>query len=210
MDIGAYIQIADLEKVAEANGIEVPRLRGYRLMVNESPLSCNEIAESLRSHELGLCERACRSEPRFRPDSNMTEYSCTTDRLKQKYCVLETRVGTNCEGGEYSYTEVVGFRWHLIHGKNRKAIKFAIKKGRKAVVKQLQTFNKYAGREDVLYIHARLGGLNWSYCGGSDLERQPWFLEKVDDYYDETYCDIYAKIDPASVQVLLEQEETEE
>lgn len=200
MDIGAYIQIEDLSKVAKANNIEVPRLRGYRLMVNESPLSCNEIAESLRSHELGLCERACCSEPRFRPDSNCSEYSSATDRLRKKYCVYETRTGTNHEGGEYSYKEVVGFRWHLIHGKNRKAIKFAIKKGRKAIVKQLQTFNKYAGREDVLYIHARIGGLNWNDHGGPDLERQPWFLEKVDDYFDDTYCDIYAKIDPETIE----------
>ena len=196
MDLGAYIQIQDLSKVAKANGIEVPRLRGYRLMAKESAVSSNEIAETLVDHELSICERACCSEPRFRPDSNCTEYSSTTDRLRKKYCIYKTRIGTNCEGGEYSYKEIVGFRWHLIHGKNRKAIKFAIKKGRKAVVKQLQTFNKYAGREDVLYIHARIGGLNWNDYGGSDLERQPWFLEKVDDYYDDTYCDIYAKIDP--------------
>lgn len=200
MDIGAYIQIEDLSKVAEANGIGVPRLRGYRLMVNESPVSCNEIAESLKSHELDLCERACRSEPRFHPDSCWSEYSRATDLLRKKYCVLETHTEKDSDGREYSYTEVVGFRWHLIHGKNRKALKFAIKKGRKAVVKQLTTFNKYAGREDVLYIHARIGGLNWNDYGGPDLARQPWFLEKVDDYYDDTYCDIYAKIDPETIE----------
>lgn len=196
MDIGAYIQITELGKVAEANGIEVPRLRGYRLMANESAVSDTHIAEIIKSYELTLCERGCCSRPRFRPDSNWSEYISATDRLRKKYCIYETHTDTNEEGCEYSYKEVVGFRWHLIHGKNRKAIKFAIKKGRKAIVKQLQTFNKYAGREDVLYIHARIGGLNWNYYGGPDLERQPWFLEKVDDFYDDTYCDIYAKIAP--------------
>jgi hypothetical protein len=210
MDIGAYIQIEDLSKVARANGIEVPRLRGYRLMVNERAVSSNEIAKMLAYQELNICERACYSEPRFRPDSNCSEYSSATARLRKKYCIYETRKDKDSEGCEHSYKEVVGFRWHLIHGKNRKAIKFAIKKGRKAVIKQLQTFNKYVGREDVLYIHARIGGGNWGYFGGPDVARQPWFLEKVDDYFDDTYCDIYAKIDPASVQVLLKQEETEE
>lgn len=202
VDIGAYIQIEDLSKIAEANGIGVPRLRGYRLMANESPISSTGIAESLRSHELFLCERACRSIPRFRPDSCMTELGAATERLKEKYCVFENRVEKDREGHEYSHTETVGFRWELVHGKNRKEVKFAIKKGRKAVLRQLQTFNKYVGREDVLYIHARIGGLNWDYYGGPDLARQPWFLEKVDDYFDDTYCDIYAKIDPESVRLL--------
>ena len=55
-------------------------------------------------------------------------------------------------------------------------------------------WNKYAGKENVLYIHSRIGGGNWDYYGGNELSKQPWFLEKVDDCYDDTYCDIYAKI----------------
>jgi len=31
MDLGAYVQIEDLDKIAKENGIVVPRLRGYRL-----------------------------------------------------------------------------------------------------------------------------------------------------------------------------------
>ena len=48
---------------------------------------------------------------------------------------------------------------------------------------------------NVLYIHARIGGRNWETYGGKDLEKQPWFLEKVNDHFDGTYCDIYAKIE---------------
>ena len=59
---------------------------------------------------------------------------------------------------------------------------------------QFNTWNKYVGRDDVLYIHARIGGNNWNYYDGPELARQPWFLEKVDDCFDSTYCDIYAKI----------------
>ena len=35
MDLGAYSQIDDLNEIAKENNIEVPRLRGYRLMKNE-------------------------------------------------------------------------------------------------------------------------------------------------------------------------------
>lgn len=45
-------------------------------------------------------------------------------------------------------------------------------------------------------IHARIGGTsdtsNWvSYGGPDNIATQPWFLEKVDDNWDPTYCDIY-------------------
>lgn len=64
-------------------------------------------------------------------------------------------------------------------------------------VKEIKTnylvFNKYIGREDILYIHARIGGGNWKDYF-KDVINQPWFIEKVDDPYDNTYCDIYAKI----------------
>ena len=55
--------------------------------------------------------------------------------------------------------------------------------------------DKYVGRKDVFCVHARIGGNNWNYYGGYKLEKEPWFLERVDDYWDSTYCDIYVKID---------------
>lgn len=199
MDIDAYMQIYDLEKVAQLNGISVPRLRGYRLMKDESALSAQEIAESVIAHELELCERACRSVPRFKPNSGCSEYPLTTKKLIKKYLIQETKTGHRDDGTEYTYTVTTEFRWDRIRGKNKKELKFSLKKGKSAVIKQLETFNKYAGRDDILYIHARIGGGNWDSYGGPDLEKKPWFVEKVDDYFDSTYCDIYAKIDPATV-----------
>ena len=35
MDLYAYLQIEDYDALAKANGIEIPRLRGYRWMENE-------------------------------------------------------------------------------------------------------------------------------------------------------------------------------
>lgn len=86
-------------------------------------------------------------------------------------------------------------RWDRIHGFKRKKLKFEIKKQKKAIEKQYEMFNKYCGRYDILYIHARIGGGNWSYYRDQVIN-QPWFIEKVDDAYDSTYCDIYARIEP--------------
>ena len=100
-------------------------------------------------------------------------------------------------GDEIDYkTELVDLKWDKIHGKRRKNVKFNLKKELKAAKKQYDTWNKYVGRKDILYIHARIGGDNWIYYEGYKLEKEPWFLEKVDDYYDNTYCDIYARITP--------------
>jgi hypothetical protein len=62
-------------------------------------------------------------------------------------------------------------------------------------LRQWELWNKYAGKDDILYIHTRIGGGNWSYYG-KEVVSKPWFLERVDDAYDDTYCDIYAKIKP--------------
>jgi len=68
-----------------------------------------------------------------------------------------------------------------------------MKTSKREVEKNFAAFNKYCGRKDILYIHARIGGGNWpNYC--AEVETQPWFVEKVDDAFDSTYCDIYAKI----------------
>ena len=86
-------------------------------------------------------------------------------------------------------------RWELLHGKRRKVLKFAVKKRRKRAIEQYRIFNKYVGQSGVLYIHARIGGPNWNRYGGPDLEKTSWFIEKkIDDCFDSTYCDIYAKV----------------
>lgn len=195
MDLGAYVKIDSLSEIAEKNGISVPRLRGYRLMKEENPVSEEEIREMIHDATMEVYESAVSSIPRFRPDSRMSVYSPTTKRLKKKYLIQEKKMRKRTDGTEYTYYETVGFRWELIHGKNRKAIKFAIKKREKAIRKQYDIWNKYAGKEGILYIHARIGGGNWiGYNGDREIASKPWFLDRVDDSFDCTYCDIYAKI----------------
>lgn len=182
MDLGAYLNIPDLGEVAKANGIKVPRLRGYRLMVGETPVSEEDIQGIIEGCNEWLYKMTCCSVPRFYPESRGCEFSPATDRIKKKYLIVK-------DGN------VVGFRWDLLHGKARKRLKLAIKHAEKRVRAQMDTFNKYVGREGILYIHARIGGPNWVYYGGKDIEKQPWFIEKVDDHFDYTYCDIYARVE---------------
>lgn len=197
MDLGAYMAINDLCGIAEANGIRVPRLRGYRLMVNEYPVSEADLNGILFGYEMQIYEDACCSVPPLHPNSDTSEFSPRTDRIKKKYLYQREMTDTRPDGTEYSYKNTYGFHWERLHGKARKRLKLAIKQGEKRVRKQFETFNKYVGRDDVLYIHARIGGPNWFSYDGKDLEKQPWFIEKVDDYFDCTYCDIYARIDPS-------------
>ena len=73
----------------------------------------------------------------------------------------------------------------------------------------MDTFNKYAGRKDVLYVHARIGGNNWVFFGGQKVAEHPAFIERVDDWFDSTYCDIYLKVDESIVEQYLKKEEKE-
>lgn len=176
MDLGAYTQIDRIEGIAKKNGIEVPRLRGYRLMSEEQLVDIKPFFDGMA----GTC--CCKLIESSWGASEWYELNEWTDYCKSYY----TRKinGGGCEP-----------RWDRIHGFKRKKLKFEIKKKKRAILKQYETYNKYCGRYDVLYIHARIGGGNWLYyC--NQVINQPWFIEKVDDAYDSTYCDIYARIEP--------------
>lgn len=194
MDLGAYMQIADLESLAKKNEIEIPRLRGYRLMSEEKPVTEEQIQQMITAQRGWIYQHCIASMPRFHPDGSTFFYGPSTDRLEKKYLIRETRKETREDGTEYSYEAVIGFRWDRLHGKARKRLKLALKHSEKRIRAQMNAFNQYAGRADVLYIHARIGGCNWVSYGGPDLEKQTWFIERVDDYFDSTYCDIYARI----------------
>lgn len=175
MDLGAYAKINELSEIAKKNGIEVPRLRGYRLMSEEKPIDTKKILYGI---EGDCCEDLCRSN--WKNDGCYT-LSSYTDFLIEYY----TR---KINGGGKEP------RWDRIHGFKRKKLKFEIKKRKRNILKQYNTFNKYCGKENILYIHSRIGGYNWKYYNGDKLKKNPWFIEKVDDSFDSTYCDIYARI----------------
>lgn len=166
MDLGAYAQIEKFDKLAKDNGIDIPRLRGYRLMSEETPISQEEIDQLKIDHMIRVVENLF----------------CD---LNPNYYLVKDHNGDFC-----------GIRWDRIHGRKRRVLKFEIKKQKRRVQQQYDIWNKYAGREGVLYIHSRIGGNNLGYFDGPNkIANRPWFLERVDDSFDNTYCDIYAKVD---------------
>lgn len=191
MNLKAYSQIEDLMPVLQSTGIEIPRLRGLGLMKSEEPVNQTDLNEILHSMEILAVQNLCVSFPAWDFYSCCLEFCPATDRRIKKYMILD-------EDGD-----PISIRWDRIHGKKRKAAKYAIKQYKKAAIDNIKVFNKYAGRDDVLFVHARIGGDNWNYFNGpSIVASHPAFLEKVDNYFDSTYCDIYLKIDPETVNRL--------
>jgi hypothetical protein len=183
MDLGAYIQIDELDKIAKENGIEVPRLRGYRLMKNEELFDTKNIDK--REIALACVKELCRTKPFWNPNADLV----TFDDWRNYLCDYFMVKGKDDDGHE-KYREI---RWDRIHGWKRRVLKTYIHNEYMHQRKQWEIWNRYVGRDDVLYIHARIGGGNWSYYY-KEVVGKPWFIEKVDDAYDSTYCDIYAKI----------------
>ena len=181
MDLGAYAQIEDLEQVMKDNNIDIPRLRGLRLMKNEEPITRAEMEDHWEWIGVDGCVGVCQTD--FKMHCYCYELSERTDKIIDKYMIR------NSKG------HPIGIKWDKIHGKKRKAFKYELRKAREKVLLQDRMFNKYCGRDDVLYIHARLGSGNWgSYNCDNSIKNQPWYLEHCEDAFDCTYVDIYAKI----------------
>ena len=187
MDLEASARIDELSELAKANGIEIPRLRGYRLMEYEYSLPPGEIWRLQEECAIDIVKHLCDAEPfwRLKP----AWYGCSGDRRRGQNYYLAF------EYNEEGIKSAVGVRWDRIHGKKRKVLKYALKLQQRRIQAQLGTWNKYAGQPGVLYIHSRMGGSNWEHFENKNsILKQPWFLERVDDWWDGTYCDFYAKI----------------
>lgn len=180
MDLGAYVQINDLQKIADDNGIKIERCRGYRLMKHEVPVDEIDIVQNVNY----VCLQAAEEE--IRRKGSWIEYGWGTDKLCKKYLFRDKEC-------DYMF-KPSGIKWYKIHGKLRKRIKLAMKYAKANTIESYRLFNKYVGRNDVLYIHAKLGSTNWSNIHWSHYKNEPWFLDGCDDPMDPCYCDIYAKI----------------
>lgn len=182
MDLGAYVQIRDLNQIMIDNGIDVPRLRGLRLMKTEEPISKASMEDHWEWIGVSECESLCQNGFKM-SDYSIYELSERTDRIIDKYMIRNKD------------RDVIGIKWNKVHGKKRKLFKYVIRKARDRVMLQDRMFNKYCGRNDVLYIHARIGAGNWGgYNCDEIIKNQPWYLDHCEDAFDCTYVDIYAKI----------------
>jgi len=164
MDLTAYKNIEDLDAIAQKNGIDVPRLRGYRLMADQKPITDEEIQKEVSDnliYNYRSLERIC------------------TDMLEDAMVQDIRAFDADMSWISMHRDSIVGFE--------------------RRFKEQCAVYNKYAGRNDVLMIHSRMGGTkvyDGDYNVVYDLKDQPWFLDHVRDAYDDTYCDIYAKIEP--------------
>ena len=150
MDLYAYTQIVDLQAIADSNGISVPRCRGYRLMKNEERVTTAEIEQMITDQALYEAEKLFR----LHPSGLFYEYSESAKARARRYIVIRKN--------ENGFDEPIAVRWDRVHGKRRKAVKRIFRQVRRDVKEQYALFNSYVGREDVLYIHARLGSTSWT------------------------------------------------
>ena len=189
MDLGAYVQIGNLSKLAKLNNINVARLRGYRYMKYEDkPIDIDEEMKGLNRY---IVEDLVTSIPAWSINSSIREWNSKTGKKMRKfYDDKNERI-----------------KWENIHGKHRKNLKYVLKIKRLEVKEQFDLFNKYLGREDILYIHARLGSRNWSGIHYWDYEKEPWYIDGIDDCFDDSYCDIYAKIDSDTFKYIMDTKE---
>ena len=168
MDLNAYMNIHVLAEIAEANGINIPRLRGYRYMKGEKPYTDEEIQNNI-DDEIGYNYRSLED-----ISARMMEDAINHD-IRKFECDLS---------------------WIDMHART-------IRSYEKEFRAQAEMWNKYAGRDDVLYIHSRMGNIkypiyddNGKKVATQDYSKMPWFLDWCRDAYDGTYIDIYAKIKP--------------
>lgn len=183
MDLKAYVQIEEYENLLKHNNIRIPRLRGIDLCIDMKPWTEEECRREKNSISNRTCENLCTSKPFWTSYSGCYEFSDWTDLLREYYMF---------KSGDTVFYD--GICWERIHGWKRKVLKTAIHNNIRKFDKYVATWNKYCGCNDVIRIHSRIGGGNWIYYGGPELSRQSWFIEKVDDYFDSTYCDIYVRI----------------
>ena len=191
MNLFAYSQVETLESIAKQNDIRCPRLRGYSLMRDERPVDPEIFRHEIELYIMrNLCESQWGSSSVYVGDET-TDAKC---RYHIKYfdCWYLSKDDPN-----YHEPEI---RWDRLNGKKKRIFITRVKNQMNAFKQQYAAWNKYVGRDDILYIHARIGGGNWPEYY-TDVVDKPWFIEKVDDAYDSTYCDIYAKIEPCIEEV---------
>ena len=173
MDLGAYCNIEDLGSVAKTNNIEINRVRGYRLMKDETPITVDELSTIIDDMITeAIKEELCTI---YEYGLAMRSYAKENSKRYNKYIKNDTVV------------------WDNIHGKLRKRLKHLKKIISQDIHNQWDMWNKYCGK-NVLYIHAKQGRTNWSDTWHKTYEKEPWYLDSCDDAYDPCYSDIYAQI----------------
>ena len=206
MDLGAFVRIRGMKQLADLNEINVPRTRGYRWMAAEKPVTEEEMADLRERIETLTCDDAPRTEPMFSLSPMYTEFSLRTSKLVSQYMDVSEKEVTDGNGRKYK-RRVVKPDWNKITGQDAENLKIMLRNAVEQLEEQYSLFNEYAGKEGVLYVHARIGTKNGTKYKWTDLMDKPWFIAGTDDAFDDTYCDIYARVKeiPPEIAEKLEQ-----
>ena len=89
MDLGAYANIEDLQQLAEKNGIDMPRCRGYRLMKNEKPISNKEIEDIGNNNALDVINNKYFASEYLGSGIIATCFNEAYDRKRKKYAYIK-------------------------------------------------------------------------------------------------------------------------
>lgn len=107
MDLYAYTQIDDLKKYLEENNIDIPRLRGLRLMKEEEPVSEDEIKECVESVSLCRYSKKAKSINDLHGNARK-KYKLLLKYSRKQYDVFNKYVGKNVL---YVHARVGGANW---------------------------------------------------------------------------------------------------
>lgn len=121
MDLFGYLQIDRLQDVADKNGISIPRVRGYRLMSEEKAVTKEELQEDIVDSLALVYEKAI-----FHFKGNYSDEG--VNKLKKKLFIRDYAPITLSNGMTVSVGRTVDLRWNLLHGKNKKIMKYMVKK----------------------------------------------------------------------------------
>lgn len=181
MDLYAYSQIDNLEQYLKDNNIEVPRLRGLRLMKEEEAIPASTVSDIITEAKKDYLVNWLQQHDDF------GWASWKADKKHPAFIYGKDENGRK---------EIVDYDFSKVHGKDRKHIKFGWKQVEKRYTLNLNTFNEYVGK-NVLYVHSRLGGGNRPYysLAWENIRNHPLYLDDCDDPFDTTYCDIYFKLE---------------
>ena len=178
MDIYGYSQIEDLKELLDINNIEIARLRGIRLMREQSAVPLNDINEAVEKMKLYNAVQWLRQ--------RAWDYWCSWRSERKHPAFIYKKVydvhDMKC------VKKIVSIDYRKMNRKDRNAIKLKSKADEKRIRTNFEMFNSYVGK-DVLYVHARQGGGNRLYYPIDT--KHPMYLSDCDDFYDSTYCDIY-------------------
>lgn len=179
MDLYAYLQIEDLVHYLEDNNIGIPRLRGLRLMKDDEMVDEKHISENIKEAKRDYLVNW------LQQHSDDCWCSWKADKKHKAFIYGMDEYGK----------KVVDYDFSKVHGKDRKHIKYNWKQIEKRYNTGYGLFNKYVG-QDVLYVHARIGGGNRDYYSKEweKIKNHPLYLADCDDAFDSTYCDIYFKL----------------